>query len=514
MKHAMQCNIKRIVISGLSGGCGKTFVSIGIASALKRQGMEVFPFKKGPDYIDSAWLSVAAEAPCYNLDTFLMGEKGVINSFETHTGVHDVCRFCDAESCSACNRLEDFLKDRIAIIEGNRGLFDGMDENGTYSTAELSKLLKTGVVLVLDSTKSTRTLAAEVLGCQKMDNDVRIVAVILNRVAGKRHEEIVRTSIEKICGVPVIGAIPKLDDSKFPERHLGLITPDEYPGTKDAITYATNVAQSYVDIRRLIAISNTNEALTVKTVGRLSGNKNKNKSTVRIGIIRDAAFSFYYPDNIEALKTLGAEIVHISALEDHTLPDIDALYIGGGFPETNAIKLAQNESFKVAVKEAVEDGLPVYAECGGAIYMGRSMTYNNQTYPMTGILPLEFYFLKKPQGHGYTILESIEENPFFELHSILHGHEFHYSKANSVDSKKIKFVFNVRKGYGFNGERDGILYKNLLAIYSHIHAAGTSQWAANLIKLAERFSELKKHKNFLKYKKELFYDYQQQHIDM
>jgi cobyrinic acid a,c-diamide synthase len=502
----MQWNIKRIIVSGLSGGCGKTFVTIGIASALKKRGMDVFPFKKGPDYIDSAWLSSATGKPCYNLDTFLMGTDGVVHSFESHIGVSALCNYCNDPSCARCEQLKWFLNEKIAIIEGNRGLFDGMDENGTYSTAELAKLFKTNVILVLDSTKSTRTLAAQVLGCQKMDSDLKIAGVILNRVAGRRHEDIARASIEKICGVPVIGAIPKLENNRFPERHLGLITPDEYPETEQAIGYATEIVESYIDLGRLINIAETNEPLTLNrhNIRRIQGLRDKEK--VRVGVVKDAAFSFYYPDNIEALKQLNAEIIELSAIEDRMLPDIDALYIGGGFPETNALKLTENKDFISSVKEAIEDGLPVYAECGGAIYMGKSVTYKDKTYSMTGVLPIEFYFTKHPQGHGYTILEVEEQNPYFKLHSIIHGHEFHYSGAANLESGKIKFIFNVRKGYGFNKEKDGILYKNLLAVYTHIHAAGSPQWATNFISLAERFSNYRKHGSAISSDKDFFCD--------
>lgn len=503
----MHWNIKRIVISGLAGGCGKTFVSIGIISALKKKGINVFPFKKGPDYIDSAWLSTAVEKPCYNLDTFLMSEKGVVHSFEAHTGIHEICKYCDAESCANCDRLGEAIKDKVAVIEGNRGLFDGMDENGTYSTAELAKLLNSTVVLVLDCTKSTRTLAAQVLGCQKMDINLKLSGVILNRVAGKRHENIVRSSIEKICNVPVIGAIPKLDEN-FPQRHLGLITPQEHSNYKEAIRFATEIAETYIDLKQLLFIADSNESLTLSNYNKHTNLAHSNvKNDVRIGVISDTAFSFYYPDNLEALKSAGAEIVEINAIKDHLLPDVDGVYIGGGFPETNAMSLAENKNFKMSLKEAIEDGMPVYAECGGAIYMGRSLVYNNKDYQMTGVLPLDFYFENKPQGHGYTVLKVEAENPFFELNTIVHGHEFHYSKANDLTSKEIKFVFSLQKGYGFNRENDGIIYKNLLAVYSHIHSAGTPQWAPNFVKLAKRFSNFKKSKNSFKYDGDFYHDF-------
>ncbi len=485
--NAMLWNIPRIIISGLAGGCGKTFVSVSVASALKMRGMDVFPFKKGPDYIDSAWLSSAVERSCYNLDTFLMGAEGVQRSFEQHTGIDAVCNYCADMSCAKCSRLKEFLKNKIAIIEGNRGIYDGMDESGTYSTAELAKLLKTPVILVLDSTKSTRTLAAEVLGCQKMDGDVRIAGVILNRIAGKRHEEIARASIEKVCGIPVIGAIPKLESNIFPERHLGLVTPAEYPDIKKAIAFAAEAVTASIDLDKLISLATIGKSLLMNKIKRHPA-VNQAVQKARIGIIKDEAFSFYYPDNIEALKAADSEIIEINSLEDTVLPDIDALYIGGGFPETNAGRLAANGSFRASVKEAIESGLPVYAECGGAIYMGKSILYKDKTYPMTGVLPVEFCFDKRPQGHGYTVIEVESENPYFDLHSIIHGHEFHYSRAVNLESCGVRFIFKVHKGYGFNKTQDGICYKNLLAVYSHIHAAGTAPWAQNFVRAAKAYS--------------------------
>ena len=496
---AMLWNIPRIIISGLAGGCGKTFVSVGVASALKKRGMDVYPFKKGPDYIDAAWLSSAVERPCYNLDTFLMSAEGVKRSFERHTGIDAVCNYCDDASCAKCDRLKEFLTNKIAIIEGNRGIFDGMDDAGTYSTAELAKLLKTPVILVLDSTKSTRTLAAEVLGCQKMDDEVRIAGVILNRVAGKRHEEIARASIEKVCGIPVLGALPKLEAAGFPERHLGLITPPEYPGIQQAIDAAAEAALSFINIDKLLSLAEAGKPLPMRKNNQHQAAGHAVRK-VRIGIIKDAAFSFYYPDNIDALKAAGSEIIEINSLNDNALPDIDALYIGGGFPETNARGLAGNASFRASVKEAIEAGLPVYAECGGALYMGKSITFEEKTYPMTGVLPVKFCFDKRPQGHGYTVVEVESENPYFDLHSIIHGHEFHYSRAINLESAGVEFIFKVHKGYGFNKTQDGICYKNLLAVYSHIHAAGNTSWAINFIRAAKAHAAVRNEESVRKHK--------------
>lgn len=489
----MLWNVPRIVVSGLAGGSGKTLVTTGIITALKKRGMDVFPFKKGPDYIDAAWLSSAAHKPCYNLDTFLMGENAVRSSFGHHLGIDEVCRYCNEPSCSKCMHVKEFLNKKIAVVEGNRGLYDGMDDNGTYSTAELAKLIKAPVILIVDSTKATRTLAAEVLGCQKMDVTVPLAGVILNRVAGKRHEDIIRSSIEKTCGVPVLGALPKFESNRFPERHLGLITPEEYPDIQQAIDFAAEAVSRYIDLERLLAIAAGGRPLFHKKMDRRDG-VHRIKNNVRIGVLKDRAFSFYYPDNLEALKQYGAAIVEISALTDAALPDIDALYIGGGFPETSAARLAANESFRGSVKQAVEDGLPVYAECGGAIFMGTTMTYQDKTYAMTGVLPVEYYFEKRPQGHGYTMLEVMAENPFFRSGSSIRGHEFHYSRAVIKRPELIQYVLKLQKGCGFNKIEDGICYRNMLAVYSHIHAAGVPQWAEYFVRAAGEYARTRKQK--------------------
>ncbi len=209
--------------------------------------------------------------------------------------------------------------------------------------------------------------------------------------------------------------------------------------------------------------------------------------TVRIGVIRDAAFQFYYHENIEALAESGAEIVEISAIEEKSLPDVDALYIGGGFPETQAGRLAENEGFRRSLREAAENGLPIYAECGGFIYLGESLTVGDTCYPMVGALPVSFGMEKRPQGHGYTILEVDGENPFYPVGMHLNGHEFHYCRILSRGEGSERTAFHVRRGTGMDGRRDGMIRKNILAGFTHVHALGTPQWAPALISAAGRY---------------------------
>ena len=452
-----------IVIAALRGGSGKTILSIGIIAALKSFKKNVAPFKKGPDYIDAGWLAMAAGRPCYNLDNFLVSKEQILNSFYTHT-----------------------LKSDIAVIEGNRGLYDGLDTEGSTSTAELAKLLNLPVILCLDCTKSTRTMAAVVLGCIKFDPTVTIKGIILNRVAGPRHENIVRKSIENYCGIPVLGAVPKLGKQNFPERHMGLIPTPEHEWANDSINAALKMAKSYIDLDSLIEIactSNRQPAIGNRqpvTSNRQPATGNRQPAP-RIGIIKDSAFQFYYPENIDALVAAGAETVFISPLRTNKIPPIDALYIGGGFPETHAKELSENEQFRNELKAFAEEGLPIYAECGGLMYLGEELVLDNKSYQMAGVLPVVFGLSKKPKGHGYTIISVERENKYFKKGSEIRGHEFHYSYVLEWKGNDKDLVFNMKKGNGFINKKDGLCYKNVLATYTHIHALGTPSWAKAMV---------------------------------
>ncbi len=407
-----------MVITALRGGAGKTILTIGIIATLRQRGSDVAPFKKGPDYIDSSWLSLAAGRPCYNLDTFLIQKNQILQSVIAH-----------AHNCD------------VAVIEGNRGLYDGIDMGGSTSVAELAKLLDAPVIFCIDCTKSTRTMAAALLGCLHFDPDVKIEGVVLNRVAGGRHESVLRRNIEHHCGLPVLGAIPKLRSQNFPERHMGLTPTFEHDHAGQSVAATARVVQQYIDVDAVLKIAceapglgtiAENRTLSRKvsppqTQFQDSPPKDQQQTPPRIGIIRDSAFQFYYPENLEALATEGAELVFISPLTDTSLPDLDGLYLGGGFPETHVEALAANISFREAVKRLADKGLPIYAECGGLMFLGERLILEEKSYPMAGVLPVDFGFSKRPRGHGYTIIEVQGENPFFAIGTELRGHEFHYS---------------------------------------------------------------------------------------
>ena len=458
--------IPRLVLAALRGGAGKTTLTVALTVALQKRGAGVVPFKKGPDYIDAAWLSLAARGPCYNLDTFLIGREQVVRSFSRRA-----------------------QEGSLSLIEGNRGLYDGMNLEGEHSTAELAKLLRAPVILVVDCDKVTRTTAAMVLGCQRLDPQVDIRGVILNRVGGSRHAAIAQRSIEDCCHIPVLGVVPRIGDFDFPfpERHLGLIPPQEHDRARKALSSAGDMAGQCLDLERLLQVAQSAPPWSMDAIQNAASGEATAYDTVTIGVIRDAAFQFYYHENIEALVNSGARIVEISAIGGGNLPALDALYIGGGFPETQAGLLAENEVFRRSVRNAAASGLPIYAECGGFMYLGESLTIGDVSYPMVGALPVTFGMNKRPQGHGYTVLEVERENPFFPVGTRLNGHEFHYCRILSWREKEGQTAFRMERGTGIDGKKDGLCRKNILACLTHLHALGSPQWAEGLVGAARRY---------------------------
>jgi len=431
--------------------------------ALRRRGVPVRPYKKGPDYIDPAWLGWAAGRQARNLDTYLMGRELAAASFGRTAGGNE-----------------------INLIEGARGIFDGFDTAGTHSTAELAKLLDAPVILALNATKMTRTAAAVVFGCQKFDPALNICGVILDRVNGKRHEHILRGSIEQNCGVPVIGVVPKIhEDELVLERHLGLITPEDHGAPELLERTLFDKVIPGLDVEKLIAIARSAPPLNVP---RVETPELPDGSGLRIGVLRDAAFTFYYAENLEELERSGAELVFISALSDAHVPaGIHALYMGGGFPETHAEELTANREFHNSVRAAVEAGLPVYAECGGLMYLSRAIRWQESRFDMAGVLPFEVDVSTTAQGHGYAELSVDEPNPFFPVGTHLRGHEFHYSRMLVQEQPPVT-ACSVLRGSGCWRGRDAVITRNVWASYTHLHALATPEWAPGLISAARRFA--------------------------
>ncbi len=453
----------RVVVAGLSGDAGKTLVAIGLVLAARRRELLVRGFKKGPDYIDAAWLRWATGEPARNLDSFLMGADGVRAQFLRHA-----------------------LPDGLNVIEGNRGLYDGVDAAGTHSTATLAKTLRAPVVLVVDATKVTRTAAACVLGCQTLDPGVWIAGVVLNHVGGNRHERILREAIETACGLPVLGVLPKISGETFlPSRHLGLVPPEEHGDCETLERRVHQFVAGRLALDQILAIAGRAPEVEAGCDRRSEAISGRG---LKIGYLYDAAFTFYYPENLEAIEASGARLVPISALADTGLPgDLDALYIGGGFPETQAARLTANQTFLANLRERAESGLPIYGECGGLMLLSRGIAWRGAFSPMAGVLPFAVEVCVQPQGHGYAELFVDRENPFFGPGVTLTGHEFHYSRI-VADNELPATACAVRRGTGSYGGRDGIVQKNVWASYTHLHAASSPEWASGLVRAARRYA--------------------------
>lgn len=452
----------RLLIAGLSGDSGKTIVSIGLLLSLRRAGIEVRAFKKGPDYIDAAWLAWASGSPARNLDTHLMGPEIVAARF-----------------------LNCAVSTGINVIEGNRGLFDGFDARGSHSSAALAELLRAPVVLVVDATKMTRTAAALVLGCQTLDPGISIRGVVLNNISGSRHERIARDAIESSCSVPVIGALPRVADCPIPERHLGLVPPQEHTGMDGVTETVLKLVENSLNLDAFLSIARAAPPLDLPhPVPRPAA---PDANGLRIGVLLDAAFSFYYPENLESLESAGAQIVPISSLEAASLPcDLHALYIGGGFPETHGRRLSANRGFLNSILKASRYGLPIYAECGGLMLLARSLSWNSERYEMAGVLPVDVEVFATPQGHGYCELKVDTPNPFLPLGTSLRGHEFHYSRiVNNL--AKLDSACAMTRGVGCGSGRDFLIAGNVMAGYTHLHAAASPEWAEGIIRAAHNF---------------------------
>ncbi|MFH1139387.1 MAG: cobyrinate a,c-diamide synthase [Pseudomonadota bacterium] len=454
----------RVVAAAIRGGCGKTTIALGLIAAGKRLGQSMIPFKKGPDYIDAGWLGQAAGRECYNLDPFLMTREQIVKSFSYRA-----------------------REGGLAVIEGNRGLFDGTDESGAYSTAELAKLLQAPVLLILDCTKVTRTLAAIVQGCRVFDPELNLAGVVLNQVATSRQETLVRNVIEREGGVKVLGAVPRVKAHDLPERHLGLVPYQEHPRVKASLDFLADLAQKHIDLDRVWETARSAPPLPESPASAWVEPFPAARPRVDIGIIRDSAFQFYYPENLEALERLGARLKIFSSLDARRLPEVDALYLGGGFPETHAESLANNEGLRSDILRASRAGLPIYAECGGLMFLGRSLVLKDSSFPMAGVFPVDFCLEKKPQGHGYTIVSPDRDNPFYKPGEKLVGHEFHYSRPQPYDPDQVNLIFQVERGQGFDQGRDGLVSRNTLGTYTHLHALGTTRWAEALVDLALGF---------------------------
>ncbi len=447
--------MNRVLISAAHKSSGKTTVSIGICAALKKRGHTVQPYKKGPDYIDPMWLSQASGRSCHNLDLYLMERDEVVASFIRNSAEYN-------------------------LVEGNKGLYDGMALDGSNSNAALAKLLDLPVVLVIDARGMTRGIAPLILGYQAFDKEINIAGIILNNLGGSRHESKLREVITHYTDVPVIGAIQHDDRLTIIERHLGLMPSSESKQATAQIETLGAAIESQVDLDKLLAITQFEPYATSQLPAAYSF---PSAEKVRIGIARDRAFGFYYADDFDALIAAGAEIISFDTTQDKQLPQVDALFIGGGFPEIFAAELEANTTMRADIKNAIEDGMPVYAECGGLMYLSRQITYQGNTHAMVGAIPGDVMMHNKPIGRGYVHLTENQMHPWplvtkHEQH--IKAHEFHYSSLENLPTDS-KFAYRVTRGHGVDGTNDGYLRKNLFASYAHLRSVGSCHWATRFV---------------------------------
>jgi cobyrinic acid a,c-diamide synthase len=454
--------MSRIYISAAHKSSGKTTLSLGLCAALHDKGLNVQSFKKGPDYIDPLWLAQASRGHCYNLDFNTMSNAEIVAKVALHSEEAD-----------------------ISIIEGNKGLYDGVRVDGFDSNAEVAKLLNTPVILVIDTRGVTRGVAPLLLGYQQFDPDINIAGVIFNMVGGDRHERKLRGVVEAYTDIPVLGAVHKHRDLKLVERHLGLMPINESELAVEKITKIATLVAQQVDLNRVLSIAESVPDVMLEPSAKLKLNvelKSEVKS-LRIGICKDSAFGFYYQDDLEALEAQGARLIDINTLQDAHLPEnLDGLFIGGGFPETHMDQLSANASLRKEIYDAIEAGLPTYAECGGLMYLSESLHWNDKTLPMVGIIPAETVMHDKPQGRGYVKLEETEHMLWGKqsTYCLIQAHEFHYSTLENLKTKG-KFAFRVLRGAGITGGEDGWVYKNLLASYAHMRDTKRYHWAKRFV---------------------------------
>ena len=431
--------IPRIVLSGTSSGVGKTSITAAIIHGIKKHGYSVQPFKVGPDFIDPTYLSAVAQRPARNLDAWLMGRHGVLKDF-------------------VCNSCSD-----MSVIEGVMGYYDGFAGGSNFaSTHHVSNIVQAPVILVLDASKAARSIAATALGFVKFHRNSRISGLILNKLGSKKHEDLCRQALSKL-EIPIVGAIPRDADLNLESRHLGLIPVGEMKSLEKKIRSIAKAYSDYIDIEKIIEIGTKTSSLP-----KIS-QKASARPRTKIAVAMDESFNFYYSENLDSLRRAGASLVFFSPIHDKKIPSCDGLYIGGGFPEVKGELLERNSSMKKEIKKKAEEGLPIYAECGGLMYLTRSIRYKEKKFKMIGLYEADTAMQKKLKLN-YTKAKVSRPCVVSGTNSSLHGHEFHFSELESI-SRDSKFAYDMEIGIGINKKRDGMLQYNTLASYMHMHFA-------------------------------------------
>ncbi|MBI4497764.1 MAG: cobyrinate a,c-diamide synthase [Chloroflexi bacterium] len=455
-------NFARLVVAGAASGVGKTTIATGIMGAFARRGLRVHPFKVGPDYIDPGYHQLAAGVPSRNLDSWMLPAATVRELFSRPAAKADV-----------------------AVIEGVMGLYDGRTGEGEVgSTAHVAKLLDAPVVLVLDAGKVARSAAATVLGFRQFDPDLRLAGVILNNLGSQRHREMIEEAIQEATDLPVLGGLLRHEDLHLPERHLGLITAIEHPLGADALDRLIDRVAEGCDVDRLLALAQSAGPTPEHAVSIFP--RERVPSTCRIAVALDAAFSFYYEDNWNLLAMWGAELVPFSPLRDTAFPDgVHGLYLGGGYPEEYAADLAGNTSMLAAIRAAAAAGMPVYAECGGFMYLCEAISdFEGRSYPMVGVVPGRCAMQRRRVGLGYREVEARRDTLLLSAGSRVRGHEFHWSVLEGALPQE-DMAYDVLG----EGRDDGFAQGNILASYIHLHFGADPDLAKRFVAACTRWSE-------------------------
>ncbi|MCJ7637880.1 MAG: hydrogenobyrinic acid a,c-diamide synthase (glutamine-hydrolyzing), partial [Nitrososphaeraceae archaeon] len=461
----------RIIIAGTTSGVGKTSITLGILYILKNLGFKIQSFKIGPDFIDPSYHHFVTNSPSYNLDSWLMGKKGLINTFEKYTIGKD-----------------------IAVIEGVMGLFDGAGgKNNFASTAQIAKILNSPIILVIDASKAARSIAAIAYGFMKFEKGLKIKGIILNKISSNRHFHFIKDAFENKIKIPIVGVIYRNQELIFSERHLGLIPREELDDKRrKVILNSAKILSESLDAEKIVSLIRPlqNEKVRKK---KIDTGKEQNMQSIKIAVALDESFNFYYQENLDTLQEKGAQLIFFSPLNDLRLPEeVDGIIIGGGFPEILAKNLSRNQSMMRAIKKIAESQIPIYAECGGLMYLSKSIKEGTSSYKNDKIPESKVNFNKTYRMIGlidaitkmtdqltlnYTQGKVINESLFGNINRV-RGHEFHFSVMENI-SNDSKFSYYLNKGKGITNQKDGIIVYNTLASFTHLHFSNT--------KLPERF---------------------------
>jgi len=445
-------------ISAAHKSSGKTIISLGLCRAISNLNSKVQSFKKGPDYIDPIWLAKATHQPCYNLDFFNMSPEEILDLYNNHSATSDV-----------------------SIVEGNKGLFDGMSVDGGDANADLAKSLNLPVILVIDTNGMTRGIAPLLQGYQNFDHGVNIQGVILNKVGGDRHESKLINAIEHYTDLKVYGSVQRNKELDIDERHLGLMPANEDDKSEIKINRISEIIADSINIQKVLSDTNNDFVSQSKT-------RESIPSSLNIAIPKDAAFGFYYQDDLNLFEELGTKISYFDAIKDSKLPECDGLFIGGGFPEMNLEELSSNKSLLTDIQNKINAGLPAYAECGGLMYLTNNIEYLGRSFPMVGVINANTVMTQRPVGRGYVEIEPTDSHPWKDVSRKISAHEFHYSRLENI-ATDYEYAYNVLRGEGINNKKDGIITKNLLATYSHLRSVGGNLWVQQFIEFIKTLKE-------------------------